>query len=75
MEFEFIRFSHLLLNSARHIHYLGHHQSINGIWLLIFLMYVFTTRTSFDLMRCVPMYDVDDNFKVNTSLLDIKYYH
>ncbi|XP_065897661.1 uncharacterized protein [Dysidea avara] len=48
---------------AQHIRYLGHHQSINGIWLLIFLMYVFTTRTSFDLIRCVPTYDINDNFK------------
>ena len=47
---------------ARHIRYLSQHQSVNGIWLIIFLMYVYTARTSFDLLRCVPTYDSDDNF-------------
>ena len=47
---------------AKHIRYLSQHQSVNGIWLIIFLMYVYTARSCFDLLRCVPTYDIDDNF-------------
>ena len=54
----------VLFFRARHIRYLSQHQSVNGIWLIIVLMYVYTARTSFDLIRCVYTYDIDDNFMV-----------
>ena len=44
-------------NSARYIPHLSKRKTVDGIWFLILIVYVYTADTCLNLLRCVQVYE------------------
>ena len=44
-------------NSARYVPYLSKRKTVDGIWFLILIVYVYTADTCLNLLRCVQVYE------------------
>ena len=55
----------LVYYRARHITPLGNKKTLDGIWFLILIVYVYTFDTCFNLLRCTPSMLHTDDFSKN----------